>query len=68
MGGSEFKKRLIMIIKQWQKQKHVVIKQKTKIYTEACYFALKLDLSCTNKERKYNKEFVTNYIFLKISK
>ena len=27
-----------------------------------------MGLNCTNKERKYNKEFVTNFIFLKSNK
>ena len=42
--------------------------QKTRMHTEARYFALKLDLNSTNKERKYNKEFGENFIFLKINK
>ena len=54
-----------MIMKQ---QKLVVIKQKAKMHTESRYFALKLDLNSTNKERKYNKEFVENFNFLKINK
>ena len=33
-GGSEFEKRLTIIIKR---QKHVIIKQKTKIHAEARY-------------------------------
>ena len=51
---------------KWQKQ--VVTKQATKIHTEARHLALKLDLKSTNNERKYNKEFVNNLIFLKINK
>ena len=54
-GGLEFKKRLTMIINQ---QIQVVIQQKTKIHTEACHFAWKLNPSSTNKKRKCNKEFV----------
>ena len=54
-----------MIIKR---QKSVLIKQKAKIYTKVRCFALKLDLTSTNKERKYNKKFVKNFIFLKINK
>ena len=45
--GSEFVKRLRMTIKR---QKHV-IKQEIRIHTEAGYFALKLDLKSTSKER-----------------
>ena len=41
MGGSEFKKRLTVIVKWWKKHKQVAIKHKTKIHTEARYFALK---------------------------
>jgi len=54
MGKLEFEKCLTMIMKQ-QKQ---VIKPKTKIHTEVHYFALKLNLNNTNKERKYSKEFI----------
>ena len=46
-----------MIIKQGGKQKQVVIKEKAKIHTEARFFALKVGLNSTSKERKYNKEF-----------
>ena len=46
-GRWDFEKCLTMII-MWQKQ--VVIKQKTKIHTEARYFALKLELSNTYKK------------------
>ena len=45
-----------------------VIKQKTKIRTEARYFVLKLGLNSTNKEREYEKELVENFIFLNINK
>ena len=51
-----------MVIKQ------VVVKQKTKIHTEARYFALTVGLNSTIKERKCNKEFVKNYLFLKVNK
>ena len=54
-----------MIIEQ---QKQVVIKQKSEMHTEARYFALKFDLNSTNKEIKYSKEFVKNFLFLKINK
>ena len=64
-GRSEYEKRLTMIIKR---QKQVTIEQKTKIHKEARYFAWKLGLNSTNEKRKYNKEFVKNFIFLKISK
>ena len=46
-----------MIIKR---RKQIVIKQRTNVHTEARYFALKLDLNGTNKERKYNKELNKN--------
>ena len=39
--GSEFEKRLKMIMKQRKEQKQVVIKHNTKIYTEARNFASK---------------------------
>ena len=50
------------------KAKKVFIKQKTNIHTEAIYFALKLELNCTKKERKHHKGFVKNFVFLKINK
>ena len=40
--GSENEKRLLMIIQGRKEQKQVVVEHKTKIYTEACYFALKI--------------------------
>ena len=40
-GGSEFEKRLKMIIKRRKEQKQVVVKNKTEIYTESRYFTLK---------------------------
>ena len=55
-----------MTIKQWKKQKLLFIKQKTKISTEACYFALKVGLNRSNKERKYKTKFATNFVFLNI--
>ena len=55
----------MMIVKR---PKQVVIKQKTRIHTEARYFPLKLDLNSTNKERKHNKEFVKSFTFHKINK
>ena len=51
-----------------KRQKQIVFKKKTKVHTEACYSALKLNLNSVNKERKYNKECVKYSIFLKISK
>ena len=41
-GGSEFEQRLYMIIQGRKEQKEVVIKHKTKIYTKARYFAIKI--------------------------
>ena len=50
------------------KANKVVTKQKTKINTEASYFALKVGLNNNNKERKHNKEFIKSFILLKINK
>ena len=50
-----------------KEQKQVVIKHKNKIYTEACYFAMKVGVNSTYKEMKYD-EFITSAIFFKISK
>ena len=52
-----------MIIKRWKERKHV-IKHKTKIDTEPCYFALKI--RHTNKERIGNGGFVKKSISLKL--
>ena len=38
------------------------------MHTEARYFALKLDLNSTKKERKYNKQVIKHFIFLKLNK
>ena len=59
MGGSKFE----TDYNDHKVAKLVVIKQKTKIHIQASYFALKLDLNCTNKERKYNTKLVKNFIF-----
>jgi len=40
--GSEFEKRFNMIIKRRKEQKQVVIRHKTKMYTEARYSAMKI--------------------------
>ena len=48
-----------MIIKG---QTQAVIKQKSKLHTEARYFALKLGLNITSKEKKYDKEVVRNFL------
>ena len=40
-----------------EKQKQLFIKQSTKMHTEAHYFAMKVGLNSTHKERKYNKEW-----------
>ena len=50
------------------KAKQVVVKQKTKIRTKARHFALKMCLNSTSKGRKYSKELVKSFIFLKINK
>ena len=42
VGSSEFKKWLEMIIKRRREQKLVAITYKAKIYTNACYFAMKI--------------------------
>ena len=42
MNGSEFKKWLSMIIKRWKEQEQVVMKHRAKIYTEVCYFVMKI--------------------------
>ena len=57
-----------MILKRWLKQKQVAIKQKTKLRTEASYFALKVSLNSTIKKRIYNKEFESNLMFLNTNK
>ena len=57
-----------MIIKWQKKQEQVVIQHIAKIHTEVCEFGLKVGLNSTNKERKYNKEFVKSFIFIKINK
>ena len=44
------------------------IKQRSKIHIKAWYFTFNLNLNSTNKERKYNKDFVEHCIFLKITK
>ena len=44
-----------MIIKR---QKQVSIRDTTKLATKAHLFDLKMGLNGTNKQRKYNKEFV----------
>ena len=54
--------------KQRKVQKPVIIKHRTKIYTEASYFALKMGVNNTNKEKKQKEEFVNNVIFFKINK
>ena len=54
-----------MIIKR---QRHVVLKQKTKIHTELHCFALKLCLNSTNKERNCNKEVVETSFSSEINK
>ena len=41
-GGSEFYKRLWMIIQERKEQNQAVIKHKTNIYTAARYFAMKI--------------------------
>jgi len=41
-----------MITQEWKEQTQVVIKHMTKIYTAVSYFAIKLGVSSTNKERK----------------
>ena len=48
--GSEFEKQLKTIIKRQKEQQQDVIKHKTKIYTEVCYFTLKIGRRNTNKE------------------
>ena len=40
-----------------EKQKQVVLKEKTKIHTEAREFAFKVGLNITKKERKYNRVY-----------
>jgi len=40
-GGSKFEKCCEMTIKQQEEQKQIVVKRKTKINTEACYFSFK---------------------------
>ena len=67
-GGSESEKRRTMIIQRQEKQRQVVIKQKTEMHTEALSFAWNVGLITANKERKCNKAFVENFIFLKINK
>ena len=47
-------------------KKLVVTKQKTKIYTGASEFALKVGENSPDKEGKYNKEFANNFISLKV--
>ena len=49
-------------------EKQVVIKQKATIHTGARWFTSKLDFNSTNKGRKCNKEFVSNFNLLKINK
>lgn len=41
-GGSKFEKCCEMTIKQQEEQKQIVVKRKTKINTEACYFDMKI--------------------------
>ena len=66
--GSEFEKRLKMIMKQRKEQKQVVIKHNTKIYTEARNFASK-NWAWIVLTKKGNKvRFTKNVIFHKISK
>ena len=64
-GGSEVEKRFTTIVKQLKEQKQANIKHKTKIYTEARYFALKIGRERYNKEWNLYDEFV-KVIFLKL--
>ena len=67
-GGLKVEKRFTGIIKWRRKQRQVVIKQKTYMHTEVHYFAFKVGLNNTKKERKYNKLFVKHFVFLKVNK